>query len=138
MVNPNETILLVDDEETVRRFGLRVLEKHGFQVLCAATGAEALSTAHRHPGTIDLLLTDVMMPEMNGCVLAERLLAQRPSLRVLFISGYAEDVIAEQIALVGGSAFLGKPFKPKTLVTKVREVLDAPRTSSSRGVRDIS
>jgi CheY-like chemotaxis protein len=107
-------------------------------VLCAATGAEALSTAHGHLGTIDLLLTDVMMPEMNGCVLAERLLAQRPSLRVLFISGYAETVIAEQIGLVGGSAFLGKPFKPKTLVTKVREVLDAPRARSFRGVEDIS
>ena len=138
MVNPNETILLVDDEETVRRFGSRVLEKHGFQVLCAATGAEALSTAHGHDGTIDLLLTDVMMPEMNGCVLAERMLAQRPSLRVLFISGYAENVIAEQIALVGGSAFLGKPFKPKALVSKVREVLDAPRGRVPRGVGDIS
>ena len=138
MVNPNETILLVDDEETVRRFGSRVLEKHGFQVLCAATGAEALSTAHGHDGTIDLLLTDVMMPEMNGCMLAERLLAQRPSLRVLFISGYAENVIAEQIALVGASAFLGKPFKPKALVTKVREVLDAPGGRFTQGVRDIS
>lgn len=138
MANPNETILLVDDEETVRRFGSRVLEKHGFQVLSAATGAEALSTAGSHGGTIDLLLTDVMMPEMNGCVLAERLLVQRPSLRVLFISGYAENVIAEHVALVGGSAFLGKPFKPKALVTKVREVLDAPRGGLPRGIRDIS
>ena len=127
MANPNETILLVDDEETVRRFGSRVLEKHGFQVLCAATGAEALSAAGGHSGTIDLLLTDVMMPEMTGCVLAEHLLAQRPSLRVLFISGYAENAITEHVALVVGSAFLGKPFKPKTLVTKVREVLDSPR-----------
>lgn len=134
MVNPNETILLVDDEETVRRFGSRVLEKHGFHVLCAATGTEALSTAHEHRGTIDLLLTDVMMPEMNGCVLAERLLAQRPSVRVLFISGYAENVIAEQIALVGGSSFLGKPFKPKALVSKVREVLDASWGGARPGV----
>jgi two-component system, cell cycle sensor histidine kinase and response regulator CckA len=138
MVHPLETILLVDDEETVRRYGSRVLIKHGFGGLFAATGAEALAAAQRHPGPIDLLLTDVMMPGMNGCDLATRLLAERPSLRILFISGYAEDAISDWLRTVGRSAFLGKPFKPKALVTKVREVLDAPLAESSRRVSDIS
>jgi CheY-like chemotaxis protein len=125
MTNPVETILLVDDEETVRRFSSRVLEKHGFDVLSAGTGTEAIAAVRDGGHSISLLLTDVMMPGMNGCQLAEQLLAQLPSLRVLFMSGYAEDVLATNVGLVPGAAFLGKPFKPKALVTKVREVLDA-------------
>lgn len=125
MTNPVETILLVDDEETVRRFSSRVLQKHGFDVLSAGTGTEAIAAVRERGHSIDLLLTDVMMPGMNGCQLAEQLLAQFPSLRVLFMSGYAEDVLATNVGLVPGAAFLGKPFKPKALVTKVREVLDA-------------
>jgi two-component system cell cycle sensor histidine kinase/response regulator CckA len=125
MTNPVETILLVDDEETVRRFSSRVLEKHGFDVLSAGTGTEAIAAVREHGHSISLLLTDVMMPGMNGCQLAEQLLAQLPSLRVLFMSGYAENVLATNVGLVPGAAFLGKPFKPKALVTKVREVLDA-------------
>jgi CheY-like chemotaxis protein len=124
MARRSETILLVDDEDTVRRFGCRVLEKHGFEVLAAGSAAEALAAAETR--LIDLLLTDVMMPGMNGHQLAETLLARRPSLRVLFISGYAEDVLATNVGLVPGAAFLGKPFKPKALVTKVCEVLDTP------------
>lgn len=122
MTNPRETILLVDDEETVLRFSARVLAKEGFRVLLAGSGQEALDAA-RADDAIDLLMTDVMMPGMNGCQLAELLLAQRPSLRVLFISGYAEDVLVTNVGLVPGAAFLSKPFKPKALVTKVREVL---------------
>jgi two-component system cell cycle sensor histidine kinase/response regulator CckA len=125
MTNPVETILLVDDEETVRRFSSRVLEKHGFDVLSAGTGTEAIAAVRERGPAISLLLTDVMMPGMNGCQLAEQLLAQLPSLRVLFMSGYAENVLATNVGLVPGAAFLGKPFKPKALVTKVREVLDA-------------
>src|SRR6185295_17728529 len=93
MSNPLETILLVDDEETVRRFSSRVLSKHGFDVVSASSGHEALDAAG-HGNPIDLLMTDVMMPGMNGRQLAEILLARRPSLRVLFMSGYAEDVLA--------------------------------------------
>lgn len=126
MTNPGETILLVDDEETVRRFSSRVLEKHGFTVLSASTGADAIAMAEQHGDALELLLTDVMMPGMNGCELAESLLARRPSLRVLFISGYAEDVLTSNVGLVPGAAFLGKPFKPKALLAKVREVLDGP------------
>ncbi|HEX6048588.1 MAG TPA: response regulator [Gemmatimonadaceae bacterium] len=138
MANPPETILLVDDEETVRRFGSRVLTKHGFTVLSAETGAEALAAAGRHGSAIHLLLTDVMMPGMNGCDLAERMIALQPSLRVLFISGYAEDSLADHLRRVGQAAFLGKPFKPKALVTKVRELLDAPASISRRHLDDIS
>lgn len=138
MTNPVETILLVDDEETVRKFSSRVLEKHGFDVLMASSGHEALEAAHARDHAIDLLMTDVMMPGMNGCQLAEILLARVPSLRVLFMSGYAEDVLATNVGLVPGAAFLGKPFKPKTLVTKVREVLDAPPETGAPGSKPIS
>ena len=131
MTNPVETILLVDDEDTVRRFSSRVLEKHGFGVLSAGTAADAIVAACERERPIHLLLTDVMMPGMNGCQLAEHLVALFPSLRVLFMSGYAEDVLATNVGLVPGAAFLGKPFKPKALVTKVREVLDAPRWSGT-------
>jgi CheY-like chemotaxis protein len=136
MLRRVETILLVDDEETVRRFGSRVLEKHGFDVLAAGSATEALAAAEAI--RIDLLLTDVMMPGMNGHQLAETLLAERPSLRVLFISGYAENVLAANVGLVPGAAFLGKPFKPKALVTKVCEVLDAPPGTDVRSGGQIS
>ena len=130
MANPSETILVVDDEETVRRFSSRVLQKHGFDVVAASTPAEAIAAADARRNSIDLLLTDVMMPGMNGRQLAELLLARRPLLRVLFMSGYAENVLATNVGLVPGAAFLGKPFKPKVLVSKVREVLDAPSPSN--------
>ena len=130
MADPGETILLVDDEETVRRFGARTLEKAGFRVVSAGTGADALAEAEKRDD-IRLLLTDVMMPGMNGRDLAELLLARRPSLRVLFMSGYAEDVLATSVGLVPGAAFLGKPFKPKVLVAKVREVLDSTLADGS-------
>ena len=129
MTNPVETILLVDDEETVRRFSARVLARHGFDVVSAGSAKEALDAAHVRGDSIDLLMTDVMMPGMNGCQLAELLLARKPSLRVLFISGYAEDVLATSVGLVPGAAFLGKPFKPKALVTKVCEVLGMEQSS---------
>lgn len=123
MTNPRETILLVDDEETVLRFSARVLTKEGFRVLSARSGQEALDATQTRGDVVDLLVTDVMMPGMNGCQLAETLLAQRPSLRVLFMSGYAENVLVTNVGLVPGAAFLSKPFKPSVLVTKVRRVL---------------
>ena len=132
MTTPGETILLVDDEETVRRFSSRVLQKQGFEIVSAGTGPEAIAAADGRAYAIDLLLTDVMMPGMNGCELAELLLARKPSLRVLFISGYAEDVLASNVGLIPVAAFLAKPFKPKALFTKVREVLDAPPATRSR------
>ena len=115
----------------MRRFSPRVLQKHGFEALSAGTGPEAIAAAAGCDRGIDLLLTDVMMPGINGCDVAELLLARRPSLRILFMSGYAEDVLASNVGLARGAAFLGKPFKPKALVTNVREGLDAlPATRS--------
>jgi two-component system, cell cycle sensor histidine kinase and response regulator CckA len=139
MTRPGETILLVDDEETVRRFSARVLEKHGFGVLSARTGLEAIAAAEEHRLGIHLLLTDVMMPGMNGCQLAEMLLARRPSLRVLFMSGYAEDVLVSNVGFVPGAAFLGKPFKPKALVTRyVKSWMPRPRPTPGATVRSRS
>lgn len=132
MTQSVETILLVDDEDTVRRFSARVLSRHGFEVVSAANAEEALSAAESRGYLIDLLLTDVMMPGMNGRQLAEVLLARCLSLRVLFMSGYAENVLASSVGLLPGAAFLGKPFKPKALVSKVREVLDTPPGADPR------
>lgn len=138
MAQSVETILLVDDEDTVRRFTARVLSRHGFDVVTAANGDEAVTAAEHRRYGIDLLLTDVMMPGMNGRQLAELLLARCLSLRVLFMSGYAEDVLASSVGLVPGAAFLGKPFKPKVLVSKVREVLDTPPGTDPRSGGQIS
>jgi two-component system, cell cycle sensor histidine kinase and response regulator CckA len=107
MTGPVETILLVDDEEAVLRFSSRVLAKHGFAVVTARCADDALTAAEGQ--SVHLLLTDVMMPGMNGCRLAEVLLAQRPSLRILFMSGYAEDVLATNVGLVPSAAFSASP-----------------------------
>ena len=121
-----ETILLVEDEESVRALACEALEEAGFHVLEARHGAEALVVSHRHQGPIHLMLTDVVMPEMSGRVLADRLAPQRPSLKVLYMSGYTDNAIIHQGVLDPGTAFLHKPFSPDALVRKVREVLDAP------------
>ena len=133
MVTPAQTILLVDDEETVRRFSARVLDQRGFDVVSVGSAEDALREADERAHAVHLLLTDVMMPGMNGCELAEVLLARQPSLRVLFMSGYAEDVLATSVGLGPGAAFLGKPFKPNALATRVREVLDASPGTDARG-----
>jgi signal transduction histidine kinase/CheY-like chemotaxis protein len=118
-----ETILLVEDESTVRSFARIVLERCGYRVLEAGSGPEALALAARHPTAIDLLLTDVVMPEMNGRVLAERLADLRPNLRVLYMSGHTGTAL---IAPNNGSQLVQKPFSHGVLAAKVREVLDAP------------
>ena len=93
----------------------------------AASGAEALALAERHEGPIHLLLTDVVMPEMNGRELARHLASLRPEVRVLYMSGYADEAIARHGVLDPGTAFLQKPFTPDGLARKVREVLDQSR-----------
>jgi len=104
-----------------------VLERAGYRVLVAAGGAEALALAERNDGPIHLLLTDVVMPEMTGRELARRLTSLRPGLRVLYMSGYADEAVAQHGVLDPGTAFLQKPFTPEALAKKVRGVLDAPR-----------
>jgi len=120
-----ETILVVEDEAALRRVAQRCLENVGYTVLTAADGDEALTLAEQHADTIQLLLTDVVMPRMNGRELASELQRRRPTLKVLYMSGYTDDAIVHHGVLDQGTWFLGKPFTPTGITEKVREVLDA-------------
>jgi len=121
-----ETVLLVEDEKSIRATCGLFLDALGYEVLVAETPAAAEDMAVRHPGEIHLLLTDVVMPGMNGRQLAERLLAARPGLKCLFMSGYTANAIAHRGVLDEGVQFLSKPFSREDLARKVRGVLDAP------------
>ncbi|NUQ19708.1 MAG: response regulator, partial [Gemmatimonadaceae bacterium] len=122
----SETILLVEDEPILRSLAERTLREHGYIVHGAENGLAALALARAMPGTIDLVITDVVMPEMSGPMLATRLAPLQPAVRVLYVSGYADDTISSY-RLEPTAAFLGKPFTPISLAWKVREVLDAAR-----------
>ena len=121
--NGNETVLLVEDDESLRPLMRRVLETHGYAVLEARHGKDAMRVATGHGGVVHLVITDVVMPEMGGRELAERLASSRPSSKILFVSGYTDDVVIRQGILDKGRAFLQKPFTPQELLTKAREVL---------------
>jgi len=121
----NETVLVVEDEPAVLTLSRRALEAQGYVVLAASDAAAALRVVERHGGTIHLLLTDVVMPGQSGRELADRLAAQRPGIRVLYMSGYPGDAVVQHGTLPSGSAFLQKPFSPDGLALKVRDVLDA-------------
>lgn len=118
-------VLLVEDEEMVRKLASTILKGRGYVVLEAHDGLDALAVSQAHVGTIDLLLSDVTMPELGGRELAERLLKSRPEIKVLFMSGHTQDVILRE-GVEAGAPFLQKPFMPKELAQKVREVLDSP------------
>ncbi len=120
----SETILLVEDNEVVRQVTTQVLRSRGYTVLEAAGGQEALALSEQYPGPIHLLLTDVIMPGMNGLEVAERWMARRPATRVLFMSGYPEDLMGRPDQLWEKVFFLQKPFTPELLARKVREALD--------------
>jgi PAS domain S-box-containing protein len=124
----SETILLAEDEESLRRLSARILEQRGYTVIAAETATEALRIAERNGRTIDLLLTDLVMPELSGTALAEQISQLLPDIRVLFMSGYADDVVSRNGSLTEGSAFLEKPFSANDLATKVRETLDAAQS----------
>jgi CheY-like chemotaxis protein len=126
-----ETILLVEDEQGIRRLGRLILEAQGYSVLEAPSGASALTTAEGHAEPIHLILTDVVMSGMTGRDLSERLIKARPSIKVLYMSGHTGDAIVRHGVLEPGIAFLQKPFSPADLARKVREVLDAPPPGSS-------
>ena len=120
-----ETVLLVEDEESVRALIRRLLAGNGYTVLEAGGAKEALEIARRHSGPIHLLLTDVVMPETSGSDLAAGIVALRPEARVIFMSGYTDDAVVRHGLVGEGLNFLQKPFTPETLAHKVREVLDA-------------
>ena len=120
----HETILLVEDEPMILDITIKMLERQGYTVQAAATPGEAIRLAREHAGEIHLLMTDVVMPEMNGKALAKNLLSLYPNLKRLFMSGYTSDVIAHHGVLDEGVQFIQKPFSVQTLAVKVREVLD--------------
>ncbi|MCK9460057.1 MAG: response regulator [Proteobacteria bacterium] len=120
----SETVLVVEDEDAVRRLTERILRAAGYRVLAASNGGEALLLCEKHGDAIDLLLTDVVMPQMGGRELFARLATISPGLRVLFTSGYTDDTIVHHGLLAPGTRFIGKPFNAAALARKVREVLD--------------
>jgi PAS domain S-box-containing protein len=122
----SETILLVEDEEAVRELASRILSAKGYSVVAAKSTKEAEQFAEKHGGNIHLLLTDIIMPGTSGRELATRITARHPRTRVLYMSGYTDNVLAQGGVLEPGLSFLQKPFTPRTLVQKVRDVLDSP------------
>ncbi|HUR92595.1 MAG TPA: PAS domain S-box protein, partial [Gemmatimonadaceae bacterium] len=128
----SETVLLVEDEDMVRKVVRRTLTGQGYKVVEASNGKEALALALENPARISLVLTDVMMPQMGGPELARRLWAQYPDLKVIFLSGYAPDTMSPESAVPAGAILIEKPFAIEKLVTKVREVLDGDSAGTSR------
>ena len=125
-----ETLLVVENETAIKTLVQMALERHGYVVLTAESGSEALSLAAAHQGPIDLLITDVVMPDLRGPELAKRLLEQRPELATLFMSGYMDDALGEETSTEHVPAdFIQKPFSPSALAARVREMLDRRRRS---------
>jgi len=121
-----ETVLLIDDEDIVRRLGERALRSSGYTVLAAANGLDARKAIERHGKAVDLVITDVVMPGMSGRDIAREIAGKLMSRRTLYISGYTDDAIIRHGVLETGLAFLYKPFRPASFLRKVREVLDGP------------
>jgi two-component system cell cycle sensor histidine kinase/response regulator CckA len=121
-------ILLVEDEDSVRKLTRMILETSGYVVLDARNGREGLELCRSHAGPIDLLVTDVVMPELGGRELAEGAIKVRPGLKVMFMSGHTQDVLLKE-GIQKGAAFLQKPFAPVRFARRVRETLDSAPTS---------
>ena len=121
----HETVLLVEDESAVLRLSKIVLERFGYRVLTAGTPSEAIQVFTTHKGHVHLLVTDVVMPEMNGRELAARLRESHPELKALFVSGYSASALAPRGVLDEGVHFLQKPFSLEDLASSVRHALDA-------------
>jgi two-component system, cell cycle sensor histidine kinase and response regulator CckA len=119
-----ETILLVEDEPSILKMTTRMLERFGYRVVAAGTPGEAIRIARDYPGELNLLMTDVVMPEMNGRELAKNILTIHPNLKRLFMSGYTANVIAHHGVLDKGVNFIQKPFSRDQLGSKVREALE--------------
>jgi CheY-like chemotaxis protein len=130
-----ETVLVAEDEPGVRSLVRASLRLKGYTVLEAGNGTEALALAERHSGPIHLLLTDVIMPQMNGRELSERLKARRPGLKVLFMSGYTDDAVLRRGVVAEDLPFIQKPFTPSALAGKLRTVLDARDAKPASAMR---
>jgi len=126
-VRGSETILLVEDEERVRVLARAILRRYGYTVLEAQSPGDALLLCEQHPGPIHLLLTDVVMPRMSGRQLAERLVPIRPDMKVLYMSGYTDDVMVREGIQRSTIAFIQKPITPQRLAGKIRAVLGSGR-----------
>jgi DNA-binding NtrC family response regulator len=123
-----ETLLVVENESAVRNLVQLALERHGYVVLTAESATEAMRVSDRHEGRIDLLITDVVMPDLRGPELARKLEAARPGLPTLFMSGYMDDALGDEMnPTIMPVDFIQKPFSPKALAIKVREILDRAR-----------
>jgi CheY-like chemotaxis protein len=132
VVRGQETVLVAEDEPSILKLAKIALERQGYRVLAAVTPGEALRLAKEHQGEIHLLITDVVMPEMNGRELARQVHALFPNLKQLFMSGYTANVIAHQGVLDEGVQFMEKPFTMKELCAKVREALDQKQTDAGK------
>lgn len=122
----SETVLVVEDEEILLELIQEVLEMHGYQVLAALDGNEAMELCERHPSPIHLMLTDVMLPNQNGRELAEYLSPLHPEMKILFMSGYTEEAMMFQGLVETALPFIQKPFTPMDLVRRVRETIECP------------
>jgi signal transduction histidine kinase/CheY-like chemotaxis protein/CHASE3 domain sensor protein len=120
-----ETILLVEDDLEVRQVAMRILKQNGYRVLEAGNGADALRICEDEGDDVDLIVTDIVMPEMGGSELAKKVRELKPEARILFTSGYTEDAVVRQSLLHAGEAFIEKPFTPGSLTKKTREILDS-------------
>ncbi len=121
-----ETVLVVEDEAALREVTRRILARNGYQVMVAANGEEALAVSAAHPGQIDVLITDVVMPHMQGKEVAERVHVLQPEIRVLFMSGYTQGLLGAQGVLEPGLSLIEKPFSEAALLAKIREILSVP------------
>ncbi len=127
-----ETILVVEDEAPVRRLLCLVLRDKGYTVLEAQNGEDAMAKAEAHSAPINLVISDVIMPDMDGRVLSEHLRQWNPQMRILFISGYARGALGDEHFKGSPTAFLGKPFEMHSLVSEVRQLLDASHVQAAR------
>ena len=125
-----QTVLVVEDEAAMRQVTSRILARNGYQVITAVNGLDAIEVAARHPGNIDVLLTDVIMPQMLGKEAASRIRALHPAVKVLFMSGYTQGVLGTRGVLAADVNLIEKPFSEASLLVKLREVLSIPLASA--------
>jgi CheY-like chemotaxis protein len=129
-----ETILLVEDEPMVRELAREVLEEYGYRVLTAANGRDGLQVCEEFADRIELIVTDVIMPQMSGRELAEKARRLRPDAHVLYMSGFTDDAVVRHGVIADDFCFIQKPFSPDALARKVREILDSPSVGANGGL----